>query len=118
LDHKQVAPKLYPNQQKHYAETRRGHVHHKRFSLNRLDWNGVAPTVLKTPGSGGHMHPDEPRLLNTGELQRVASFPDGFKFAGDWNATVNRIGNSVPPLFMRAIARHVRSTILEASADV
>jgi site-specific DNA-cytosine methylase len=26
---------------------------------------------------------------------------------------VNGIGNRVPPLFMRAIARHVRSTILE-----
>lgn len=111
-DHKQIAPKLYPNQQKHYAETRRGHAHHKRFSLNRLDWNGVAPTVLKTSGSGGHMHPDEPRLLDTGELQRIASFPDGFNFAGDWNATLNRIGNSVPPLFMRAIARHVRKEIL------
>ena len=38
--------------------------------------------------------------------------PDGFNFAGNWNATVNRIGNSVPPLFMRAIAQHIRKEIL------
>ena len=113
INDEQQAPALYPNQVKHYAETRRGSSHHKRFSLNRLDWKAVPPTVLKPSGSGGHMHPDEPRLMSTSELRRIASFPDGFKFAGDWNATVNRIGNSVPPLFMRAIAKHVRGNILK-----
>ena len=93
----QQPPALYPNQQKHYAETMRGKSHHKRFALVRLAWNAVAPTILKTSGSGGHMHPDEPRLLDTSELKRLAAFPDGFNFAGNWNATVNRIGNSVPP---------------------
>ena len=61
------------------------------------------------------MHPDEPRRLGVAELRRIASFPDAFAFEGDWMDAVNGIGNSVPPLLMRAIARHVRSTILEAS---
>jgi len=60
------------------------------------------------------MHPDEPRLLNTGELQRLATFPDGFRFSGTWNNSVNRIGNSVPPLLMRAIAQHIREHILKS----
>lgn len=120
IDGEQKAPGLYPNQLKNYAETRRGSSHHKRFSLNRLAWDSVAPTILKPSGSGGHMHPDDPRLLSTAELRRVASFPDGFTFKGSWNDSVNRIGNSVPPLLMRAIARHVRENILNKAvcADV
>ena len=114
VDQKQIAPALYPNQRKHYAETRRGKSHHKRFALVRLDWGATAPTILKPSGSGGHMHPDEPRLLNTGELQRLATFPDGFRFSGTWNNSVNRIGNSVPPLLMRAIAQHIREHILKS----
>lgn len=115
---KQQAPKFTPAKTKTWNETKRGDAHKERFSTLRLDWNSVAPTVLKTPGSGGHMHPDEPRLLDTGELQRIASFPDEFFFVGDWMTSVNRIGNSVPPLFMRSIARHVRQAILSKSERI
>jgi len=62
------------------------------------------------------MHPDEPRELSAGELKRIASFPDGFQFVGRWTDVLARIGNSVPPLFMRAIARHVRAEILDKAA--
>jgi DNA (cytosine-5)-methyltransferase 1 len=100
-----------------WSETRRGSKHHERFSLNRLSWSKPAPTILRVSDSGGHMHPDTPRLLSTGELQRCASFPDGFEFIGGWSDSVERIGNSVPPLFMRAIARHVDSVILAKAAS-
>jgi DNA (cytosine-5)-methyltransferase 1 len=110
----QQATKMTPAKIKNWRETKRGSAHHARFSTLRLDWNQAAPTILKTPGSGGHMHPDEPRLLNTNELQRIGSFPDEYKFAGDWMDSVNRIGNSVPPLMMRAIAKHIRQELLKA----
>ncbi len=42
----------------------------------------------------------------------AASFPTGFKWAGALSSIKDRIGNSVPPLFMRAIAEHVRDNIL------
>ena len=42
------------------------------------------------------------------EYARLSSFPDGFQFADSW-AAFRLVGNSVPPLFMRAIARHVYS---------
>jgi len=58
------------------------------------------------------MHPDQPRLLTTGELFRVGSFPDQYAMQGKWESTVQRIGNSVPPLFMRAIALHISTEIL------
>lgn len=42
----------------------------------------------------------------------IGSFPSAFEFAGTWKNKLVRIGNSVPPLFMRAIARHIRETVL------
>ena len=45
------------------------------------------------------------------ECQRIGSFPDPFKFIGNASKAVERIGNSVPPLLMRSIARHVRTLI-------
>ncbi len=115
---KQAAGHVSPLQAKRWAETARGDAHAERFSLLRLAWDRPAPTILTVSGSGGHMHPDEPRLLDTGELQRIASFPDDFKFVGTWSDSVQRIGNSVPPLFMRAIAQHIRETILTPAATL
>lgn len=59
------------------------------------------------------IHPTENRGVSIGELRRLASFPDGFEFVGKWVEAWARIGNSVPPLFMRSIAWHVRTEILE-----
>lgn len=51
------------------------------------------------------------RAIQVGDLARLCSYPDSFVFGGSgwWN----RIGNSVPPLFMRAIARHIRREVLD-----
>jgi site-specific DNA-cytosine methylase len=47
-----------------------------------------------------------------GDIKRLGSWPDAFAFAGSKKDKQERIGNSVPPLFMRAIALHVRKEIL------
>lgn len=91
-----------------WEETGRGTAHHKRFSTVRLAWSKTSPTIMS---SGGQMHPDEPRELSLSEMKRLTSFPDEFQFAGSWNAAQARIGNSVPPLLMRAIASHVRQIL-------
>ena len=108
----QIAPELTSAKINRWKETKRGDAHRERFSTLRLHWQKVSPTILKTPGSGGHFHPDIARLLDIDELQRIASFPDSFRFKGDWMLAINRIGNSVPPLFMRSIAQHIRTEIL------
>lgn len=46
------------------------------------------------------------------ELMMLSSFCENFKFSGDGREYWARIGNSVPPLFMRSIAKHIRSEIL------
>ena len=46
--------------------------------------------------------------------QYCGSFPFSYSFIGDMQNVKDRIGNSVPPLFMRSIALHIRREILNA----
>lgn len=97
-----------------WMQTKQGGNHHERFSLSRLAWNKVSPTIQKTAtGSTGLMHPDEPRELTVGELKRIGSYPSDFVFGGKWEDALARIGNSVPPLMMRSVANHIRREILD-----
>lgn len=50
------------------------------------------------------------RELTLEECSVIGSFPAEFKWGP---RAYQRIGNSVPPLFMRAIAQHIRSEILQ-----
>lgn len=88
------------------------------FGLKRLDFARSSRTILQNDGSGTSCaccHPVEHRRLTIKELKRVASFPDQFQFIGGYKDQWARIGNSVPPLFMRAIAEHIRDNILNAT---
>lgn len=49
------------------------------------------------------------RRLTPREAARLQSFPDWFEFSGAETSVFNQIGNAVPPLMGRAIARSVRS---------
>ncbi len=88
----------------------------KYLSLVRPDENKPSPTLTKTGSTlsaASVTHPNEKRKFYAWELKRLASFPDGFCLVGGYSDAWNRIGNSVPPLFMRAIARHIRQTVLD-----
>jgi DNA (cytosine-5)-methyltransferase 1 len=62
----------------------------------------------------GLVHPWEVRKLTIDEAKALASYPKAFEIRGGYNARWVRVGNSVAPLFMRAIARHIRWLILQA----
>jgi len=89
------------------------------FNLKRLSWNKPSRTILKSIGKpnsnygGGLIHPDISRHLTIPELKRLGSFPDEYQFIGKFIEQWARIGNSVPPLFMKAIAEHIRYNILD-----
>ncbi|MEK7727559.1 MAG: DNA cytosine methyltransferase [candidate division KSB1 bacterium] len=87
------------------------------FTLLRLKWHAPSPTILKTvsvsPTFGaGLVMPDENRYVSISELKRLGSFPDQFQLEGTFEERWARIGNSVPPLLMRAIAQHIKTEIL------
>lgn len=87
----------------------------KYLSLVRADMDKPSPTLTKTGSTlsaASVTHPSEKRKFYAWELKRLASFPDDFQLAGGYSDAWNRIGNSVPPLFMRSIAKHVSTEIL------
>lgn len=84
----------------------------KLNTTKKLNKDAPAATIVKSEGNGGLYHFDEPRMLHVSEFKRLASYPDNFSFSGGRKDFQERIGNSVPPLFMRSIARHIRKEIL------
>lgn len=92
----------------------RGLEGHKHFGLERLTLDKPSPTIRKDAGNTttGLCHPFEIRKLTIPEIKRLASFSDQYQMIGDFKDKWARIGNSVPPLFMRAIASHIRQEIL------
>ncbi len=100
---------------KHIKPGQSGDAYRSGYYFNSMKANPVqpAPTIIKVvSGSGGLMHWKEARTLTIEELKRLASLPDSFRSVGRFDVQWMRIGNSVPPLFMRAIAEHVRRVIL------
>lgn len=99
------------NQMQHVRPGNRCKQHH---SHHRLAVDKPSPTVDRGGGAGAYhiWHPKEHRPITVAEVRRICSFPDVFRFAGKVTDAFERIGNSVPPLFMRAIAGHIREHIL------
>lgn len=88
------------------------------FNLKRLSWYKPSRTIIKQIGKpnslygGGLIHPDENRYLTIAELKRLQTFPDDFNIIGDFRKQWAVIGNSVPPKFMKSIARTIKDKIL------
>ncbi len=88
------------------------------FGFQVLSISKPAPTWPKTM----MISTSAPRYVERGihwlpssvELSAIASYPLPFQFIGGYEKQWERIGNSVPPLFMRSIAQHIRTHILEA----
>ncbi len=82
------------------------------LSLQWALWERVCGTILKSEFSlAGIVHPERERYISLAEAKRCASFPDAFEFTNR-SKGIERIGNSVPPKFMEAIASHLFQTLL------
>lgn len=77
-----------------------------------------ARTLLAHLGKDGysHIHYDskQARTISVREAARLQSFPDGFSFSGTMNPAFKQIGNAVPPLMAKALANHMKQTIMQA----
>jgi DNA (cytosine-5)-methyltransferase 1 len=103
----------YASRAKPGGSASRFHPLHHYFNLNRLAWNKPSRTITKvTSGRGMLLHPDLDESISIAEAKRIGSFPDAFTLSGTHINQWARIGNSVPPLLMRAIASHIKTTIL------
>lgn len=82
------------------------------YSRLRGDEPAVTITVnFVHPASNKCIHPDLDRALTPREGARLQSYDDDFVFRGTRAQIVKQIGNAVPPLLGREIAKSVRKAL-------
>lgn len=110
---------LTPSQfEKVDAHKRRHKAKGNGFGWQEVTSRKPSPAILKNMLIGGSntrlvRSGNEYRYLSDNEIKRIGSYPLSFQFT-DRKNLINRIGNSVPPNFMKEIAIFVRDNILSA----
>jgi DNA (cytosine-5)-methyltransferase 1 len=102
-----------PLSTRRFAETPLGRVEEVSRFL-KLDPNGYCNTLRSGTASDRGaftsprpIHPHTPRCITVREAARLHSYPDWFRFhATKWHG-FRQIGNSVPPLLAKAVAREI-----------
>lgn len=97
----------------HRKETGRGYA----SVYGRMNWDGPAPTITTQFygfGNGRFGHPEQDRALSLREGAILQSFPSNYDFVRpgvsvQFKALGRMIGNAVPVLLARAIARSIRT---------
>lgn len=82
----------------------------------RMAWDSVSPTITggcTTPCKGRFGHPDRRRYtISVREAAILQTFPESYRFLTDYrNVVCDLIGNAVPPLYAKRVAREVLAAI-------
>lgn len=91
------------------------------FQLVRSHPDRPVPTITATSAgniaAAGITHPSECRKFTTPELRALFTFPRDYKFDGNTEQQGERMGRSVPPYLMKAIAEKLASTLNKVHKD-
>lgn len=106
-------------QLKELAEVRPDLIHHdpKHFGNRYTVQTATKPgrTVVAHLYKDGNLfiHPDynQERTFTVREAARIQSFPDDFRFVGSRTNQFKQVGNAVPPLMARQIAKAIKKFI-------
>lgn len=81
--------------------------------LKRLKRNEPSWTVVAHLYKDGYMyiHPTQTRTITVREAARLQSFPDHFRFMGARTHQFKQVGNAVPPLLAKAVAKEVHEAL-------
>lgn len=84
-------------------------------AYGRLSNNKPANTLtanMHNLGSGRYIHPTQNRGITVREAARLQSFDDKFIFYGSVYSQCGQVGNAVPPLLAKTIAREIKTKLL------
>jgi len=98
---KDVPPELW--------DTQRDNRHssaYKRLSFNE-------PSITIDTGHMNYFHPLFHRVPTVRESARLQSFPDSFIFCGNQGEQYRQVGNAVPPLMAKEIAKEIMRILKE-----
>lgn len=102
--------------EKEWRRLRPGQKSTRYYNLVRPDPERPIATISAisgtSPGTASVTHWSEPRKLSIPELRRLSGFPDDFVLTGSFAEQTERIGRSVPPPMMAAVASTIASEIL------
>ncbi len=106
---KNIVPRVRPGEGANKYHPK-GHY----FGTHRLSWDKPSVTIIKTAGATMNLllHPEIDAGISINECKLLASFPEEYQFVGTYKEKWSRIGNSVPPNLMKAIAEHIKENIL------
>jgi len=83
-----------------------------------LSWNRESCTLVKQEiDITGIIHPSRERYISIPEFKRLTFFPDEYNFIGKRKEKVARIGNSIPPGFMRSIAMNINNHLFSGQTQ-
>lgn len=74
--------------------------------LKRLVYDEPSLTITGA-ATREFIHPKENRPLTLREAARIQTFPDDFVFTGNDSQKIKQIGNAIPPVFARTLAKHI-----------
>ncbi len=85
----------------------------------RLRWDRPSVTITaksSTPSCGRFLHPEQHRNISVREAAILQGFPQHYRFLGPFVNRYRQIGEAVPPLFARHLARAVLDHLRPAPA--
>jgi len=77
-------------------------------SLRITNWDRPSDTIT---ASGPEIHVNKKRRLTARETARLQSFPDDFIFTGSLSSQYHQIGNAVPPLIGKHLAKEIKKNL-------
>ena len=80
----------------------------------RLNYDEPSGTVVNVRKSMW-VHPTKDRAISVREAARLQTFPDSFVFCGTKDKQYQQVGNAVPPIMAKAIAKKIANVLNKKS---